>query len=162
MINDTHIKFVVQVSYLLLSVVLIVLFAGGCASQDHNRYKVSTKYDRSRHDSTTPTSNSFQNNNPVSIWGAEGSYSQNHPGLLFPSDSMISLVEKYPGDLSYIFDYGIYGRHDYLLGVYDGSEDDIVYSDAVVTDDETVYESNGRTLVFGSRRVRSTKVRRSR
>jgi len=159
MIKNAHIGYVARTRRPLLSALIVVLFASGCASTSTNN-RTQTRRDRNDKQITSQQTN--QNAPPRAIWGRSDSYSRNNPSLLFPSDSLVSLYNDYDGDLSYIFDYGIFARNDKLLGVIDESQNVVVFSDAVVTNDETLYESNGRTFVYGRRRVQSTQVRRNR
>jgi len=156
MIKKRHIGHVVRVVLPVFAGILFVIEAGGCASSsflsaDHGSERGWSGDDWSAGSGDTTVK-----------WVPVESYSRNNPGLVFPSEDIILILAGRGEGISFYYGDGIYGRQDYLLGVNDGSYDEVALSDAVVTDDETVYESNGRSFVYGQRRVRTTQLRRSR
>jgi len=156
MIKKRHIGHVVRVVIPVFAGILFVIGAGGCGSSSALSAGHGSERGWYGDDWTAGSGDSSVK------WVSSESYSRNNPGLVFPSEDIILILAGRGEGISFYNGDGIYGRQDYLLGVNDGSYDEVVLSDAVVTDDETLYESNGRTYVYGQRRVRTTQLRRSR
>lgn len=97
---------------------------------------------------------------------AEGSacssetYSRNHPGMLFPSEGMVSLLAKRGLPTGFDEWDWEYARNDYLMGMGGIAVDPFAYSEVFITQDETLYESNGRPIVYGRQRIRSIRTGR--
>jgi len=92
--------------------------------------------------------------------GSSETYSRNHPGMLFPSKEMISMLSKRGLPAGFDQRDWEYSRNDYLMGMVGIAVDPFAFSEVFITQDETLYESNGRPIVYGRQRIRSIRTGR--